>query len=495
MGKQKFYAVKVGKMPGIYQSWSEAEKQVKGFPGAKYKSFFVEEDAAVYLSSDNHQKEIDVSEEKSKVKKENIFEKTELQDFETVAFVNGSQKTEENGDSKCSFGVLLFTNEGQDNIHEAFVSNEKGSSGKIVGEIEGVKQAVLWAIEKEKQNIKIVYNFEGIEKWITKEWQTRTKTSKAYVAFFEEYSKQINIEFESVKDYSRSTYNNQAKKLAKQALVSSGYKTRNDGSVLFYGVQSEEWDNIINILKNDISDGTNTNEIEVFKKSIRDKEIIELYLEKDKVVITCYSNNKSYVQGRLCFLFQKVVTLAIESLPKEKDALNVLNVLNSYHYLSIKPDELEKAFLSIMPNFPIDESDTKLRNTLLQAVYNTMITGYLADCTFLLMPLFRAMEYYLHRILGDKLGKSTATERGKNNFSYFSKNSLDEFEYNSSKGSLSEEQIRYLNDLYNNYNKKRHPYSHWSASSMDTQVITNLTTAKELILEGLNVLNKYYILF
>ena len=39
MAKKKFYAVKVGKVPGIYSTWSECEEQVKGFPSASYKSF------------------------------------------------------------------------------------------------------------------------------------------------------------------------------------------------------------------------------------------------------------------------------------------------------------------------------------------------------------------------------------------------------------------------------------------------------------------------
>lgn len=39
MAKQKYYVVWTGKTPGIYTSWPEAERQVKGFPGARYKSF------------------------------------------------------------------------------------------------------------------------------------------------------------------------------------------------------------------------------------------------------------------------------------------------------------------------------------------------------------------------------------------------------------------------------------------------------------------------
>ena len=35
----KYYAVKVGKTPGIYQTWDECKANVDGFSGALYKSF------------------------------------------------------------------------------------------------------------------------------------------------------------------------------------------------------------------------------------------------------------------------------------------------------------------------------------------------------------------------------------------------------------------------------------------------------------------------
>ena len=37
--RRKFYVVWVGVNPGIYDSWEECQLQIKGYPGAKYKSF------------------------------------------------------------------------------------------------------------------------------------------------------------------------------------------------------------------------------------------------------------------------------------------------------------------------------------------------------------------------------------------------------------------------------------------------------------------------
>ena len=46
--KQKYYVVWKGRKPGIFTSWAECEKQVKGFAAAQYKSFesFKEAEAA-----------------------------------------------------------------------------------------------------------------------------------------------------------------------------------------------------------------------------------------------------------------------------------------------------------------------------------------------------------------------------------------------------------------------------------------------------------------
>lgn len=47
----KYYAVVVGRQPGVYTNWSEAEKQVKGFPGAIFKSFPNEEQATAFINN------------------------------------------------------------------------------------------------------------------------------------------------------------------------------------------------------------------------------------------------------------------------------------------------------------------------------------------------------------------------------------------------------------------------------------------------------------
>ncbi len=60
MGKKqssKFYVVWQGRQPGVYASWADCEQQVKGFPGAKFKSFSTRSEAERAFS-ESHQRHI-----------------------------------------------------------------------------------------------------------------------------------------------------------------------------------------------------------------------------------------------------------------------------------------------------------------------------------------------------------------------------------------------------------------------------------------------------
>src|SRR5438128_11483609 len=48
-----YYAVKVGIIPGIYNTWNEASLQVTGVPGAQHKKFNNLIDAANYIANIN----------------------------------------------------------------------------------------------------------------------------------------------------------------------------------------------------------------------------------------------------------------------------------------------------------------------------------------------------------------------------------------------------------------------------------------------------------
>lgn len=51
----KFYAVAKGRKTGIFTSWPQAEQQVRGFAGARYKSFKTREEALTFLENPVYQ--------------------------------------------------------------------------------------------------------------------------------------------------------------------------------------------------------------------------------------------------------------------------------------------------------------------------------------------------------------------------------------------------------------------------------------------------------
>lgn len=496
MAKKKFYAVKIGRKPGIYGTWTEAEQQVKGFPGAIYQSFSDEEAANSYISSEISDLPKEAFDMNEKIQKE----MENLKDGEVIAFVDGSHSLDADGKEKYSFGAVIITNESEDSLYKAFVNSEYMGSRNIAGEIEGVRQVISWAVDNKKTKIRVFYDYEGIEKWATKEWKAKIRLSQEYSKFFDEKSKLIEIEFEHVKAHSGISYNERADELAKKALLAQGYKTHNDGSVYFIGFEKNDWLSIIDHLNNEeFNCENNSLKIKIEEKKPKAyMSQLNLVLGKDKLVINCYNGSKSYVQGRQSILFEKIIFNAIEKLPTDNA---VIEVLNNFHALTIKEFEVENAFSNILPDFSCGNKDIRLRNTLLSAVFNTITTGYMPDYTCLIFPLFRAMEFYLHRILGDKLGNNT-TRVGKdgifkgNNFSFFSTNTgMNRYEYNGPVGNLNSKQIDYLNELYNRYNQMRHPYFHWRECSMDTHVISDINTAHDLINDGLKFINKYYIIF
>ncbi|MED6142901.1 hypothetical protein PIB30_001668 [Stylosanthes scabra] len=54
-GKNPFYAVRKGRVTGVYTSWSESERQVKGFKRCSYRGFFNLEETRAYVATDSRE--------------------------------------------------------------------------------------------------------------------------------------------------------------------------------------------------------------------------------------------------------------------------------------------------------------------------------------------------------------------------------------------------------------------------------------------------------
>lgn len=190
----KFYAVKKGRKTGIFLTWSECEEQVKGFKGAIHKAFSTKQEAQLFLEDQPIQNDVNG----------------------LIAYVDGSYnvKTKEYG-----YGCVLL--EGQ-NVIEQFYGKgshvDYVSMRNVAGEILASEKAIQYAIEHHYSLICIYYDYEGIEKWATKQWKANKVGTQAYQNFIENSKNHIHISFMKVVAHSGDMYNEIADQLAKKAV-------------------------------------------------------------------------------------------------------------------------------------------------------------------------------------------------------------------------------------------------------------------------------------
>lgn len=87
---QKYYAVKSGRIPGIYKSWDDCKKQTDGFSSAIYKSFKTKEEAEAFLGSS--------TDTPPKKEEDNCHS-------EAIAYVDGSY---DDSQKAFAYGIVIF---------------------------------------------------------------------------------------------------------------------------------------------------------------------------------------------------------------------------------------------------------------------------------------------------------------------------------------------------------------------------------------------------
>lgn len=193
---KKIYAVKNGRVPGIYLNWEECKAQVDGYSGAIYKSFSNTDDASEYLNATKIQNE---------------------QEVELKIYVDGSYDA---AAKQYSYGmIVLFSDGTTQQVCRAFNdAPETSSMHNVAGEIEGAKAAIDYAILHGYKSLAIYYDYEGIEKWCTGEWRCNKEATKQYKEYYDKAIKSLVIHFIKVKGHSGNRYNEIADRLAKTAL-------------------------------------------------------------------------------------------------------------------------------------------------------------------------------------------------------------------------------------------------------------------------------------
>ncbi|ODN30650.1 RNase H family protein [Fervidobacterium thailandense] len=88
----------------------------------------------------------------------------------------------------------------------------------VSGELLATVFAINLALERSVKHVVIYHDYEGIQKWVTGEWEARTELTRAYKDFLLRTQKSLRVDFVKVAAHKGVEFNNYVDKLAKFAL-------------------------------------------------------------------------------------------------------------------------------------------------------------------------------------------------------------------------------------------------------------------------------------
>lgn len=213
MAAKKVYAVRKGLQTGIFESWEACKAAVTGFPRAEYKGFTDRAEALTYLGiTEEKSAEVGKGEKSIEQIKEKPADKNML-----IVYVDGSY---EHSILKYAFGCVFLLPDGR-------VLTENGSGNNpdsaklrnVTGEMLGAMFAVRFAMKNGYQKIEIRYDYEGVEKWVTGAWKSKTELTQKYAQAMRGWGTKVQIVFTKVAAHTNVYYNEMADRLAKAALA------------------------------------------------------------------------------------------------------------------------------------------------------------------------------------------------------------------------------------------------------------------------------------
>ena len=262
----KLYAVRKGFKPGVYRSWKECERQVKGFSGAVYKSFKTLAEAKTFLET-TPRKTFDFTGFKStKSSTTTSNSSCTTKDFDTVRFMSTSKETtfdslEIYTDGSCrgnrnvrekqikaGWGVVVLGKTKSKHVSvfrelwgpvpvkrssPYFLGAEHGSNN--TGELQAIGEALLWLRDHESTNkdATILSDSMYAMKTIKGEWQARknVRLVREVSRVLTDVRKDRNVRFEHVKGHSNHVWNDRADELANKGAHSTCTVGRYDKTV------------------------------------------------------------------------------------------------------------------------------------------------------------------------------------------------------------------------------------------------------------------------
>lgn len=132
------------------------------------------------------------------------------------AFIDGSFNPET---KVYGCGGFLIDQHGRKHIIMKNGDNpRKAKMRNVAGELLGAQTALRLAKDLGMTTLKIFYDYEGVEHWVTGVWKTKKKETIQYKTIMTSLMKGIKVTFEHVRGHAGILENEEADRLAKEAV-------------------------------------------------------------------------------------------------------------------------------------------------------------------------------------------------------------------------------------------------------------------------------------
>jgi ribonuclease HI len=238
---KKYYAVRIGRQTGIFETLKEFNNSVSGYPSSKGKSFKKLEDAEKYFKSTNSNEPVEnktyLEKEVKRLKKEkiNIGSTVEAPSYKNeiwnkynamedvmkkvkngaIAYTDGSYNHDT---GKYGYAAIYFSCKSAIPI---IISGQRKDNKlkSVAGEFKAVEKAIEKAIEEKRNWIEIRYDCECVKYYSAEEAKIKNNIQefKQYQNKIKKYSKNIIIIFSKVKAHDGDIFNTEADRHARAA--------------------------------------------------------------------------------------------------------------------------------------------------------------------------------------------------------------------------------------------------------------------------------------